>query len=108
MSIYPVPLGVSVKFWFDPPAAKAIAPVPVIEPVAVPVPPFATATVPVTLAALPEILPEISEPGMDEEAVNADDPFPFTYPVSVVAPVPPLPTAMAVPDQFALLMELRM
>ena len=50
--VFPVPLGVSVTFWLVPPAAKISAVVPVIEPVVVPVPPLATATVPVTLAAL--------------------------------------------------------
>ena len=47
--VYPVPLGVSVTFWFAPPdvpAVKVSAPLPVIEPVAVPVPPLATGTVP--------------------------------------------------------------
>ena len=44
----PVPVGVRETFWLVPPAAKASAPVPVMDPVVVPVPPLPTARVPVT------------------------------------------------------------
>ena len=43
-----------------------------------PVPPFATATVPVTFAALPLMLPDTSEPGTVDDAVNALVPLPLT------------------------------
>jgi hypothetical protein len=42
----------------------------------VPLPPLATATIPVTLAALPEMLPEMALPGMVEEAVIGLVPVP--------------------------------
>ena len=41
-----------------------------------PVPPFAIATVPVTFAELPAILPEIAVPGIVAEAVTAVVPLP--------------------------------
>ena len=43
--------------------------------------------------------PEISVFGMVALAVNALVPLPLTYPVSVIAPVPPLATDMVVPFQ---------
>lgn len=65
-------------------------------------PPFATATVPVTFAALPLIFPDTSEPGTVDDAVNADVPLPLTYPVKVVAPVPPYGTVTVLPFQVPL------
>ncbi len=63
---------------------------------------MATATVPVTLTALPTalpvppcgtvIIPDTAEAGIVAEAVTALVPVPSRYPVSVVAPVPPLGT----------------
>lgn len=50
ITVFPVPLGVSVTFWLLPPAAKVSAPVPVMEPVVVPVPPLPTGKVPETSA----------------------------------------------------------
>lgn len=44
--VLPVPDGVRVTSWFAPPAANVNAPVPVMDPVVVPVPPLATGTVP--------------------------------------------------------------
>ncbi len=43
-----------------------------------PVPPLAIATVPVTFAALPAILPVTSDPGTVDDAVSALKPEPFT------------------------------
>ena len=49
-TVLPVPLGVRVTFWFEPPAANVNALVPVMDPVAPPVPPCATASVPEVMA----------------------------------------------------------
>ena len=38
--------------------------------------------------------PVTSDTGIELTVVMADVPFPFTYPVKLVAPVPPLPTAI--------------
>ena len=46
--------------------------------VVTPVPPFATATVPVTFAALPLMFPLIAVPGILVEAVAALVPLPYT------------------------------
>lgn len=46
-STVPVPFGTKLIFVFVPPAVKVKAPVPVIEPFEVPVPPLATANCPV-------------------------------------------------------------
>ena len=43
-SIVPVPVATRLTFWLLPPAVNVNAPVPVIDPVEVPVPPYATAT----------------------------------------------------------------
>jgi hypothetical protein len=61
-------------------APDAAAPNPDLPSAAVvpPVPPLATATVPVTLAALPDMLPLIAVPGMVVDAVMAPVPFPYT------------------------------
>ena len=50
-------------------AAEAVVP---------PVPPLTTATVPVTLAALPGMFPDMSAPEIVAEAVKAAVPLPFT------------------------------
>ena len=59
--------------------------------VVAPVPPFAIATVPVTFPALPEMSPEMSEPGMEDTEVTAPVPLPVRYSpeARVAAPVPP-------------------
>ena len=41
----------------------------------------------------------MSEKGTVADAVNADVPLPFKYPVNVVAPLPPFATAIVVPFQ---------
>ena len=43
-----------------------------------PVPPSVAGSVEVKLAALPLMLPEMSDPGIVDEAVIADVPLPFT------------------------------
>ena len=53
----PVPVGLRRTLLLLPPAARERVPVPVIEPVLVPVPPLATATVPEILPAVPVTLP---------------------------------------------------
>ena len=53
----PVPVGLRRTLPLVPPAVKAREPVPVMDPVLVPVPPLATATTPVTFPAVPLTLP---------------------------------------------------
>lgn len=74
--------------------------------VAVPVPPLATGKRPVTpvVSGKPVVLVKVPDEGVPRAppgatksvpavaAVNADVPLPLSTPVSVVAPVPPLPT----------------
>ena len=86
--IVPAPLvmltfvpAVSVALASVPPVVLPISSCPLVY-VDCPVPPLATASVPV-----------MSVLGMVAEAVMAVVPVPLTYPVSVAAPVPPLATA---------------
>jgi hypothetical protein len=77
----------------------------------VPVPPFATATIPVTFAAVPVVfwfsvgnvqfakLPEVGVPRRGVTKVGLVDKTVFPEPVEVVTPVPPLATGNAVPDK---------
>ena len=64
--VLPVPLGEIVTFWFVPPAAIVKALLPVIEPVVVPVPPFAIGSVPVTpvVKGNPVALVKVTEDGV--------------------------------------------
>jgi hypothetical protein len=60
---------------------------------------IAVVTVPVNVGEAKGAAPVTSATGIDAEAVMALVPLPLTYPVSVVAPVPPLATA-TVPVTF--------
>ena len=55
--VAPVPLGVRVTFWLVPPAVKVSAPLPVMEPVVVPVPPLPRGRVPVVSLARLRLAP---------------------------------------------------